>query len=81
MKFNLLVEEYLQGGLADNKSLQDIADHHGVSLEDIQKQYTMGKKVEMEHTSDSNTASEVAKDHLWENPKYYTKLKTIEDDE
>lgn len=79
-KFDILVEDILKGGLADGKSLQDIADHHSVPLEDIQKQYNMGKKVEMEHTSDKDAAAEVAKDHLWENPKYYDKLKKIEND-
>ena len=35
----------------------------------------MGIKIEMEHTNDKKLATEIATDHLKENPKYYTKLK------
>lgn len=35
----------------------------------------MGIKVEKEHTSSSTIAKQIAKAHLVENPKYYTKLK------
>lgn len=35
----------------------------------------MGMKVEMEHTSDKNTAIEIVTDHLSENPTYYDKLR------
>jgi len=38
-------------------------------------QLSMGKKVETEHTSNKNTAKEIAKDHLVEQPKYYNKLR------
>lgn len=33
-----------------------------------------GIKVEMEHTTDPEVAREIAMDHLYEHPKYYTKL-------
>ena len=36
----------------------------------------MGVRVEMEHTNDLNIAREIATDHLAENPRYYTALKT-----
>ena len=32
----------------------------------------------MEHTDDKKVAFEIAKDHIFEDPKYYDKLKTIE---
>ena len=35
----------------------------------------------MEHTNDKKIASEIALDHLYEDPKYYTKLKKIESKE
>jgi len=38
----------------------------------------LNKKVEMEHTDDKKVAFEIAKDHIFEDPKYYDKLKTIE---
>jgi len=40
------------------------------------KELTMGVKVEMEHTTDSKLAKEIALDHLKEDPKYYSKLVT-----
>ena len=41
-------------------------------------QLEKGVKVEMEHTSDTNIAREIALDHLTEDPLYYDKLETIE---
>jgi hypothetical protein len=37
----------------------------------------MGLKVEMEHSTNKKIAKEITLDHLAEDPKYYTKLKTI----
>jgi hypothetical protein len=34
----------------------------------------------MEHTTDIQIAAEIAKDHIFEDPKYYDKLMTIEGD-
>jgi len=70
--------EKIEGGLADGKSLEDIAKHHKVSIEDLKKQWNMGMNVEKEHTDDSLKADEIVKDHLWEDPKYYTALKKVE---
>ncbi len=61
----------------DAPSIQTIAKKHGVSEEEIQKQLEMGIKVEQEHTSDIQAATEIALDHLNEKPDYYTRLKTI----
>jgi hypothetical protein len=36
-----------------------------------------GDKVEKEHTTDEDVADTIAKHHLAEDPKYYTKLKKI----
>ena len=41
------------------------------------KELEMGIKEEMEHTNDKELAKEIALDHLAEDPKYYSKLKTI----
>jgi hypothetical protein len=65
--------------LAKGMSLKDIADKHGVSFEELSKEAKKGVKVEMEHTSDVKQAYNIAKDHLFEDPKYYTKLATIEE--
>ena len=74
----ILKEEILKGGLADNKTLNDIAKKHKVSLNDIETQAKKGLKVEKEHTSNHKEAMEIVKDHLTEDPKYYDKLATIE---
>jgi len=36
-------------------------------------------KIEMEHTTDEEVAHEIAMDHVYEDPQYYTKLSTIEE--
>lgn len=69
--------KYNHGGLSKGKSLQDIADMHNVSLSSIKKELAKGKKVESEHTSDKKLAEKIAKDHLVENPKYYTILDKV----
>ena len=43
-----------------------------------QKQVKMGIQVEKEHTNDPAIAEKIAKHHLAEDPKYYTKLKKME---
>lgn len=79
---NVLFEEKpkdkIPGGLADNKTTADVAKHHDVDEEQISKQLIKGINVEKEHTDDVAKAREVALDHLWEDPAYYDKLKTIE---
>ena len=70
--------EVLQGGKADGKTLEDLAKHHGVPLEDIQKEFDLGMKVELEHTTDKEIAKEITTDHIWEMSNYYSKLKKME---
>lgn len=76
----LLLEEFenLEGGFGDQLSVENIANMHGVSPEHIEAQLSHGIEVEMEHTNDAKTAEEIAKDHLVEDPNYYTKLDSIE---
>ena len=75
---NEIKEDTIPGGLSDGKTLQDIANKHTVDIDELTKEYQKGIKVELEHTSDRSIAEEIARDHLFENPKYYTKLATIE---
>jgi cytidyltransferase-like protein len=72
-------EDKIPGGLSQGKSLIDIARHHRVSQSDVFKQLEKGIKVEMEHTTSKEVAKEIAMDHLWEDPKYYDKLSSIEE--
>jgi hypothetical protein len=39
------------------------------------KEVELGLAAEMEHTEDISIAAVIVKDHLTEDPKYYTKLK------
>ena len=61
----LLAETY--AGMAQKTSADqtDIDPH----------QLAMGIQVEMEHTNDKQIAEKIARDHLAENPKYYTILR------
>lgn len=78
--------EILKGGLADNKTLIHLAKKHDAKgyyhiqdmIKSLKKQLEMGMKVEMEHTDSEEKAKEIAMDHLWEDPSYYTKLKKVE---
>jgi len=88
-------EETLEGGLADGKTLMDIAQMHAYDdstdstykekIKDMYKELKLqlekGIKVEMEHTKSRLKAKEIAMDHLFEDPKYYDKLEKIEVDE
>lgn len=74
----LLVEEKIPGGLSSGKSMQQIASHHKTTVEKLDKELLKGIKVEMEHTTSKEVAREIAMDHLWEDPNYYTNLKKVE---
>lgn len=74
-------EENLEGGIADGKSLEDIAKKHKKNITSIQKQLNKGMKVEMEHTKNKSKAKEIAMDHIFEDPNYYDKLEKIESKE
>lgn len=92
MKGDMKEEEKLKGGLADKKTLRDVAKKHTpikgssqsreLKVDSTEKklkvQLKKGKKVETEHTKNKVSAKEIAMDHLWEDPKYYSKLQKIE---
>ncbi len=66
-----LKEDKLPGGKGDNSSNSEF------DADELKK----GIKHEMEHTDDKEVATEIAKDHLSEDPQYYTKLEAIENDD
>ena len=61
-------DEKIPGGLSVGKVPADF------NADDIVK----GIEIEMEHTSDIDIATEIAMDHLSEDPKYYNKLEKME---
>jgi hypothetical protein len=73
MQFDTIYEKLLNG-LAKGKSLEDIANKHNTSIEELKKELEKGMKVEKEHTDSHSVAKEIAMDHLVEDPKYYTKI-------
>ncbi len=60
------MKQQIKGGKGDKLNPKDVD----------QNQLQMGIKIEKEHTKDPQLAKEIALDHLAEDPKYYTKLKT-----
>lgn len=78
LKLQQIREELLKGGLADSLSLTDIAKKHNVDISHIKEQFKKGLEVEREHSTNKIIQTEIAKDHLSEDPNYYTKLATIE---
>jgi len=79
-------DDQIPGGLAadipgsiDDKH-QTIADMHKVSKDEIDAEVEKGIEVESEHTKDPEIAHEIALDHVYEDPDYYTKLDTIEEE-
>lgn len=78
---NLNETESLKGGLSDNLSLKDLSIKHNVPFKEIYNEYLKGLSVEREHTDELSKIIEIVKDHLFENPKYYTELSKISLDE
>lgn len=77
---------YIPGGLSQGKSLEDIEKkfnaqgYHDTKdfMSSLQKQLDKGIRIEMEHTTDTEIAKEIALDHLMEDPNYYDNLEKIE---
>ena len=72
-------EDSIPGGLAKGMTLNDIAEKHGVSVDILVAEFKKGIQTEMEHTTDKEMAKEITMDHLFEDPKYYTKLAKVEE--
>lgn len=61
----MLETNLLKGGLGDNLTPKDVDP----------VQFRIGMQVEKEHSKDLRQVKEIVLDHLYEDPKYYTKLK------
>jgi len=73
-----IAQDYLAGGLADQYTVDKIAEKHGVPIEQIKLQLQKGIEIEFEHTKNRFIAREIAMDHLFECPDYYTRLRRLE---
>jgi len=76
-QFDLVYEQALNG-IAKGLTAKEIADEHDLPVSKIKKQLKKGQKVEKEHTKSKETAKKIAKDHVFEVPNYYDKLKAVE---
>ncbi len=72
------MSDKIKGGLADKKTIEQIAKEQGVEISFGKEELDKGIKVEMEHTSDVKIAQEIALDHLSEDIEYYIKLEKVE---
>lgn len=68
----------IKGGKADKMSVEDIAKKFNVSVDKIKAQLEKGIKIEKEHTSDKEKATEIAMDHVTEFPDYYDRIEKME---
>jgi len=76
-----VVVELFKGGLADKKTIEDVARKHSQFVGTISLALAKGIKVETEHTDDKESQKEIAMDHLWEDHEYYDKLEKVESKE
>ncbi len=71
-------KDKIKGGKTDKLSIKDVADKHNISLKKIEIELEIGIKIEMEHTDSEVIAREIALDHLFEFPDYYSRLTKME---
>jgi hypothetical protein len=64
----LASDDILPGGIGDKYKVSDFP----------KKEMAKGVKTESEHTTNPAIAADISKDHLVEDPKYYTKLEKVE---
>jgi hypothetical protein len=80
----------LKGGLAQDLTIEDIADKHDIPLDYLKDIMPKAIEIELEHTDDEDIAARIALDHLYESPVYYddkiglpdmeNKLEDLDDD-
>ncbi len=70
----------LKGGLADKKTIEDVARKHSQFVGTMKLALAKGVKVEAEHTDNPEEREEIAMDHLWEDAEYYDKLAKMENE-
>lgn len=72
------LSQMLSEGLTKTKTIKDIAKKHYIEDDALlNNELKKGIKIEMEHTTDKKTAAKIALDHMYEDPKYYTKLASL----
>jgi len=77
-KGGTVTEDKISGGLADDMTIEDLANHQNTDIETLIQQMEKGVSIEMEHTTDLSVAAEIAMDHIYEDLYYYDKLEDME---
>lgn len=78
-RFKTFLSEMDKGVLSKKTHTADeCARKHGVPRSLIDNQLKAGIQIEREHTKTVSAAKEIALDHLWEIPDYYSRLKKME---
>ena len=67
------------GELKKPHTIIEIAEKHNIKVSEVVEALIKGQKMEREHTNDDKIAKTIAQHHLWESPKYYEKLKEMEE--
>lgn len=75
---NVVNEDKIKGGKADDLSLNDIAKKFRIPVKQLKKQLEKGIKIESEHTDDEDKQKEIAMDHLSEFGDYYDRIEDME---
>lgn len=73
-----VTEDNIPGGLTDDMTIEDLANHQNTDIETLIQQMEKGVSIEMEHTTDLSVAAEITMDHIYEDLYYYDKLEDME---
>jgi predicted nucleotidyltransferase len=72
------LSQVLSEGMTKVKTVQSIVKKHHIKNENsLMDELKKGIEVEKEHTTNKKEAVKIALDHLYEDPKYYTKLSSL----
>lgn len=72
--------QYIEGGLADNMTKEDIATKLGITIEELEAAIAEGVQIESEHSNDLAIQESIVCDHLLEfGVAYYPALKKMEE--
>lgn len=74
---DIIFEEEIMGGKANNLTLKQISKITSFNYDQLKINFILGTIHELEHTKNIKQAQEICKDHLIEDPLYYTKLNSI----
>ena len=81
LKKRKIKEDKSKVGLTDNMSLNDLAKHHKIDIDEIIDTMEKGVNFELEHTTEMMVAFEEAMNNIYKDLNYYNNLEKIESKE